>query len=195
MKLALVLLALCNFGFMAVMWREWGALGGVTRKFLALISLGAFPLVWGTGVLGHGLEETQKVGFCAQCHVMKDYVKSLDVDDNEPLSAVHYQNNWVPKATACYACHTQYTMFGPVRAKFQGLNHLYVYYIKGAPEKIKLYAQYDNRECLRCHEPSRKYQKLRKHNVPERMFQKLAEGKQSCLAKGCHDLAHLIEKE
>ncbi|MBI4666030.1 MAG: NapC/NirT family cytochrome c [Nitrospinae bacterium] len=196
MKLALLLLAMCNAGFIAILWKEWGLLGGGARKLLAFISLGVFPLVWGAGVLGQGLEEAQKVAFCAQCHVMTDYVKSLEVDDDEPLSAFHYQNNLVPKEKACFACHTQYTMFGPIRAKLQGLSHLYVYYIKGAPAgKISLYSPYDNRECLRCHESSRKYQKLRMHNKPEEMFKKLADNKQSCLAKGCHDLAHLIEEE
>lgn len=196
MKLTLALLAAINISFILfLLLKEWGSSTLRTKKFVSLFTLGVFPVFWGLGVVSNDLERVQKVNFCAKCHVMTEYVNSLNVDDDEPLSAIHYQNNWVPQEKACYACHTHYTLFGPVNAKLRGLNHLYVYYIKGAPKKIELYEKYENRECLRCHGPAKSFAEAKAHILGKDMLEQVRTGKRSCLSEGCHDVGHLLESE
>lgn len=195
MKLLLAILALVNITIIVVLLYEWRILSENTKKILAFICLGVFPAIWGSAVLYHDLQTTQRVSFCARCHVMTEYVESLKVDDDEPISAVHYQNNWVPQEKACYVCHTSYTMFGPIKTKINGLKHLYVYYIKGPPKKLKLYQKYQNRDCLRCHGTAKKYNKNKKHVRVKNLLVQLESGKRSCLENGCHDLAHLLESD
>jgi cytochrome c-type protein NapC len=69
------------------------------------------------------------------------------------LAAAHFQNHRVPADEACYTCHTNYAMFGGMKAKIGGLRHIYVYYLGKPPQPadIKLYEPYNNRECLHCH--------------------------------------------
>ncbi|VAX17452.1 hypothetical protein MNBD_NITROSPINAE01-745, partial [hydrothermal vent metagenome] len=196
MELTLALLAVINISFILfLLLKEWGTSTPRIRKFVSLFTLGVFPIFWGLGVVTHDLKQVQKVSFCGKCHVMTDYVNSLDVDDTEPLSAVHYQNNWVPREKACYACHTHYTMFGSTNAKLRGLTHLYVYYIKGAPKKIELYEKYENRECLRCHGPARKFAETKAHNLENNMLAQIRAGTLSCLSDGCHDVGHSLPSE
>lgn len=196
MKLALILLAAINVAFILfLLIREWENFTPRARKFISLFTLGIFPVFWGTGVVFHNLEQVKTVEFCSQCHVMTPYVESLDVDDDEAISAIHYQNNWVPQKEACYSCHTNYTMFGPVNAKLNGLLHLYVYYIKGAPDKITLYDEYKNSNCLRCHGPARRFAEVTAHSAGKDMQTKIRSGEKSCLSKGCHDIAHLLESD
>jgi len=195
MKLLLVVLALLNLGFVALTIAEWKVMSGPAKKLLALLCLGIFPFFWGIGVMHQDLVRMRKVSFCANCHTMTEYVESLSVDDDEPLSAVHYQNNWVPQKNACYICHTNYTMFGPVKAKMTGLKHLWVYYITGPPKKLKLYEPYKNRDCLRCHGPAKSYTKEKKHRKDKKLLEQLNTGERSCIERGCHDLGHLLESE
>ena len=78
----------------------------------------------------------------SSCHVMEGFGRSLYIDDPSYVPAAHFQNNRIPRDQACYTCHTEYTLFGPVKSKLRGgLRHLYVQYIVGAPkpESIKLY--------------------------------------------------------
>ncbi len=196
MTIILIFFALGNIVFISFMLiGEWRRLTVRAKKFLAFFTLGVFPLFWGLGVVSQDLERVKKVSFCAKCHVMTKYVESLNVDDDEPLSAIHFQNNWVPQEEACYACHTQYTMFGPVQAKLRGVKHLYVYYVKGAPEKIKLYEKYENRNCLRCHGVARNFIEALPHMLGDGLSDQIMDGRRSCLSSGCHDMGHLLASE
>ena len=55
---------------------------------------------------------------------MEAYGKSLRIDDPTYIPASHFQNNRIPRNEACYACHTNYAMFGGLKAKLGGLKHL-----------------------------------------------------------------------
>ncbi|VAX16572.1 hypothetical protein MNBD_NITROSPINAE02-2149 [hydrothermal vent metagenome] len=195
MSLVLAVFGISNIIFLLAIVSQWRNLRGWTGKTVVFTGILVFPLLWGTIVASHNLEVGKETGFCAKCHVMTPYVDSLKVDDDEPLSAVHYQNNWVPKKYACYACHTQYTVFGPVKAKLSGLKHLYIYYFTDPPEKLKLYAPYENRECLRCHGPSKKFLEHKKHKRPKGLLRKIMNGDKSCMARGCHELGHLLASD
>ena len=110
-------------------------------KMVAFLGLFALPLL----CLGFGfsikLEQSKSTQFCLSCHIMEPYGKSLLVDDSQHLAAAHFQNHRVPADEACYTCHTNYAMFGGIKAKIGGLRHIYVYYLgkPPAPENIKLY--------------------------------------------------------
>lgn len=195
MNLILAIFGIFNIVFLLVVVSQRLHIAGWTTKIMLFVGMVAFPLLWGFIVMQQNLAAAQETDFCAKCHVMEPYTESLKVDDDEPLSAVHYQNNWVPQEKACYSCHTEYSMFGPVKAKLTGLRHIYVNYIKGAPEKLKLYAPYNNRECLKCHGPAKKFLKHKKHNRPKGVMQEMLDNKKSCLAKGCHELGHLLASD
>lgn len=172
---------------------------GVTRdrggKMLAFVALFIFPVLAAWLGFSEQMTRAESTRFCLSCHVMSDYGKSLYVDDPSYIPAVHFQNNLVPHEQACYTCHTTYTMFGPVSAKIRGLHHLYVEYLGTipAPDKIKLYTPYNNRECLHCHAGARDFLQEPKHHKTPEMMNDLATGKVSCLSSNCHDTVHAID--
>lgn len=173
--IALILLVVLRPGLTA-------ARGG---KVLAFIALFILPVVatW-IGTTNH-LEHSKTTGFCLSCHEMAPYGQSLRIADGDHLPAAHFQNNRVPRDQACYTCHTTYTLFGGVRSKMEGMQHVFVHYLGTMPEKLELYSPYSNRECLHCHEAARSFEELPDHRD---VRQELVSGKTSCLE--CHDLVH-----
>lgn len=154
-------------------------------KALAFVALFLMPLViTGMGFALH-LEHAKSTEFCISCHVMEPYGTSLHFDDLEYLPASHFQNNLVPRETACYTCHTQYTMFGDLNAKLGGLKHVWVYYTGQTPEQIELYQAYHNRECLHCHGASRSFVEGDLHVD---MLVEMRSNEVSCLE--CHEFVH-----
>src|SRR5215469_79744 len=161
-------------------------------KILAFFVLFALPLL----CLGMGfsaeLDRSKSTQFCLSCHIMEPYGQSLHVDDPSHLAAAHYQNHRVPPDEACYTCHTNYAMFGGVKAKIGGLRHLYVYYL-GKPPKpadIKLYEPYNNRECLHCHAGARSFEEGAVHTADPTVLPAVKSNKISCLSSGCHQVVH-----
>lgn len=161
-------------------------------KILAFIALCVLPVaaVW-TG-FSEQMERAESTQFCLSCHVMTDFGRSLYVDDPSYLPARHFQNNRVPRDRACYTCHTDYAMFGTVRAKLKGLRHLEVEYFGTIPkpEEIKLYQPYNNRECLHCHLGARRFEEGSGHHKTPDLLQTVKSGQKSCLSSGCHDIVH-----
>ena len=165
------------------------------RKLLLFVVLGVFPLLWGGTAFSYNFDRVKQVTFCATCHAMEGHVESLTVDDMEPLSALHYQNNFVPQDTACYSCHTGYTWFGPIKGKLNGIIHIYVNYFKGVPDRIEIYDPFPNRDCLRCHGKSRRFREQPVHTRTGQQIERIMDGSFSCLTEGCHDLAHLLPED
>jgi nitrate/TMAO reductase-like tetraheme cytochrome c subunit len=135
-------------------------------KVLAFVTLFVLPVVAvGLGYSEH-MERATSTQFCLSCHVMNDFGKSLYVDDPSYIPARHFQNNLVPREHACHTCHTDYTMFGTVHAKFRGLRHIYVQYFGKVPQPadIKLYTAFNNRECLHRHAGMRAFEEEPKHS-------------------------------
>lgn len=167
---------------------------GATRersgKILAFGGLLAVPLLatWAGGA--YHLEHSKSTEFCLSCHVMAGHGRSLSIDDPGYLPAAHFQNNRVPRDSACYACHTHYTMYGDIQSKWRGLRHVYVNYIGTTPDPadIELYSPYHNRECLYCHEGARSFEEGEFHVDA---LAELKSNEMSCLA--CHDTVHAIE--
>ena len=161
-------------------------------KMLAFVALLALPIIaTGLGFNEH-MDRAQTTTFCLSCHVMGDYGKSLYIDDPSYIPARHFQNNRVPRERACYTCHTDYTMFGTVKAKATGLEHLYVQYFKGAPkpEAIKLYEPFRNAQCLHCHLGARRFEEGSAHNKVPGLLDMVKSEQKSCTSSGCHEFIH-----
>ena len=165
-----------------------GRLAGSTAGRLALLC-GVFflPLI----AVGTGATEAYRASssteFCLSCHEMERYGQSLFVDDRTVLPAVHYQKRLVDRDHACFACHTNYTMFGDIEAKLDGLKHVWVHYLGEPPEQIELYAPYASANCLHCHDDARSYVEHPAHG-PVR--EALTAGEKSCL--DCHRSGHAL---
>jgi len=167
------------------------ARGGKILAFVTLFLLPAVAMWWG---FSEHMERAESTQFCLSCHVMHDFGRSLYVDDPSYIPALHYQNNLVPRNRACYTCHTDYTMFGPIDSKLRGLRHLYVQYLgkPPAPEAIQLYTPFNNRECLYCHADMRVFLEASKHTKQPDLLAKLRSNQVSCMTSGCHDTIHNV---
>jgi cytochrome c-type protein NapC len=171
--------------------RVTAAIGGRVFAFLALAVV---PILAGLMGLEVHMERSKSTEFCLSCHPMEKYGKSLHIDDVGFLPATHYQFGRVPRETACFSCHTNYTLFGDYKAKLNGLNHVYVQYFGTIPERIKLYSPYNNRECLHCHNDSRSFLEGVTHRSEPGRMEAMRANQISCLTKGCHDNTHAVDQ-
>ncbi len=162
-------------------------------RVFAFFAVVAVPAAVGFMGLDAHVERSKTVAFCTSCHVMERYGQSLHVDDVDHVPAKHYQYGRVPRETACFSCHTNYTMYGDFNAKLRGLRHVWVQYLGTVPEHIKLYSPYHNRECLHCHEGARSFVEAVTHKSEPGRLENIRDNKLSCLTKGCHDVVHTAE--
>ncbi|MES1207664.1 MAG: NapC/NirT family cytochrome c [Pseudomonadota bacterium] len=156
-----------------------------TGRVVLLVGLVALPILLSAGNISYGVHQSSTTAFCLSCHEMRQYGKSLFVDNRQSLAAVHYQNRLVERETVCYSCHKDYAMFGDVTAKLNGLRHVWAHYIAGVPKKIELYKPYPNSNCLHCHDDMRRFVEAPAHKP---VLGALYAGTTSCLA--CHRVAH-----
>jgi cytochrome c-type protein NapC len=162
-------------------------------KILAFLAIFIFPVVAAVGGAEAHLERSKQTQFCLSCHVMADYGKSLTVDDPTYLAAAHFQNNRVPRDSACYTCHTDYALYGGIRAKVRGLKHVYVQYFSTPASPIKLYTAFNNRECLHCHEGARSFEEGAVHTADPETLPMIKANKLSCTSSGCHEVVHNVQ--
>jgi cytochrome c-type protein NapC len=165
--------------------------GGKPFAFAALFVL---PLIAALSSLGAHVEHSKTTAFCTSCHLMEPYGRSLRVDDTTLLPAVHFQNGSVPRQTACFTCHTSYTMYGDLAAKLRGLKHVWVQYLGKPPAKLKTYSPYHNRECLHCHDGTRRFEKGQTHRAEAGRMEKIKRNELSCIASGCHEFVHAADE-
>lgn len=156
------------------------------RLALALGAL-ALPVLAVAGSAGHTYTTSSTTEFCLQCHEMRDHGKSLFVDGGGSLAAVHYQKRLIDRDHTCFECHTDYAMFGDLKAKMNGLRHVWVHFIGDVPATFELYEPYPNYNCLHCHADARSYLEATEHRG---RFAAMAADEVSCLTchRG-HDLA------
>ena len=163
-------------------------------KIMAFLVLFVLPILcFGMGASSE-MERSKTTRFCLSCHIMEPYGQSLHVDDPSYLAAAHFQNHRVPADEACYTCHANYAMFGSLKAKLHGLRHVYIYYLGNppAPDKIKLYEPYNNRECLHCHLGARSFEQGAVHNADPDLLPAVKANKVSCISSGCHEVVHNV---
>lgn len=173
-----------------------GLRSGLTRskegKMMAFIGLLILPTICVALGFEEQMTRAESTNFCLSCHIMNDFGRSLYVDDKSYIPAVHFQNNLVPRDHACYTCHTNYAMFGTIKAKWGGMNHLMVQYFGTVPkpQDIKLYEPYNNRECLHCHLGSRRFEEASPHTKLPTMLAEIKANHLSCTSSKCHDTVH-----
>jgi cytochrome c-type protein NapC len=161
-------------------------------KILAFVALFALPLMAAWTGFSEQMDRAESTKFCLSCHVMSDFGKTLYIDDPSFIPAAHFQNNRIPRDHACYTCHTDYAMFGGVRAKMRGLHHLQVQYLGTIPkpQEIKLYQPFNNRECLHCHLGARNFEQGSAHHKSPGLLDTIKSNKLSCVSSGCHEFVH-----
>jgi cytochrome c-type protein NapC len=146
------------------------------------------PLVAVVAGADQAYRESSSTKFCLSCHEMEDYGRSLFVDDRTVLPAVHYQKRLVDRDHACFECHTNYAMFGDLRAKVDGLQHVWVHYTSGPPDSFELYEPYPNANCLHCHDDARGFLEAPAHAG---QLEAVVAGETSCMQ--CHASGHGLD--
>ena len=86
-------------------------------KIFAFVALFLLPVLCVFAAGDQHIERTKQTTFCLSCHIMEPYGKSLYVDSSQYVPAAHFQNHRIPVDEACYTCHTDYALYGGVRAK------------------------------------------------------------------------------
>jgi len=186
-----IVVALCaGLVIVALLFAGAPALAGQrVGRVVLLAGLVVLPLLLSVGSVSSGVAESSQTRFCLSCHEMQGHGRSLFVDDKHALAAVHYQDRLIERDTTCYACHKDYALFGDLKAKLNGLRHVWAHYVRGVPAKIALYERYPNANCLHCHDDSRAFLENPAHG-PVR--EGLQAGSLSCLS--CHHVAHDMAK-
>ena len=158
-------------------------------KILAFIGLCVLPALCLVGGMNTHVQRSEQTQFCISCHVMIPYGQSLYVDDPSHIPAQHFQNHRVPADTACHACHADYTIYGPLKDKMQGLKRIYAQYVSTPPDPaaIRIAGGFKNAQCLHCHLGARSFEENPLHAA---MMDSLKSEQTSCLTSGCHDTAH-----
>jgi cytochrome c-type protein NapC len=163
-------------------------------KILAFLVLFFLPIFCGVMGVSDEMNRSESTAFCLSCHTMDSWGKSLYIDDPNHIPAAHFQNHRVPPDMACYSCHTDYAMFGTLKVKLAGLRHVYIYYLgtPPAPENVKLYEPFNNRECLHCHLGARSFEEGATHNADPTTLPAIKSNALSCMSGGCHNVTHDI---
>lgn len=158
-------------------------------KIVAFIGLCVLPALCIVGGMNAHIQRSEQTRFCISCHVMIPYGQSLYVDDASHIPAQHFQNHRVPVDMACYSCHADYSIYGPLKDKLQGLKRIYVQYVSTAPDpaSIRIPGGFQNAQCLHCHLGARNFEENAVHAA---MLDSLKSNQTSCLTSGCHDTAH-----
>ena len=132
----------------------------------------------------HVFETSKTVEACQSCHVMKPFTNDLMDAESMTLAARHYKNNWIPK-DQCYGCHKDYGFNGNFKAKTDGYRHLMRYITGTFAEPIAYRGEFNNANCMSCHEATGKFKAVDMHTS---IVDHFADNSVSCL--NCHGRAH-----
>ena len=182
---------LLNLILLALAWRYLTTSGvsASTRGWL-FVGVGLVPLMVAFLSFAHGLEQSATVASCGSCHVMTPFVADLRDLQSDSLAATHFKNRYI-RDHHCYTCHSDYGLGGTLRAKLEGLGHVWRYTTGAYEIPIKIARPYDNVRCLGCHGESQKFLNAAGH--PKEDLPSLAANKTSCL--DCHGPAHLAQQK
>ncbi len=178
--------ALLNLALLGFAWKSLRS-GGVTptaRGWL-FVAVGLVPLMVAFLSFAHGLEGSSTVSACGSCHVMTPFVQDLQDVKSDTLAAKHFKNRYI-RESQCYTCHSDYGMFGTIKAKLDGLGHVWRYTTRSYDLPMKIAQPYSNVRCLGCHGASQKFLNAPGH--PKEVMNSLMDGTVPCLT--CHRPAH-----
>lgn len=162
---------------------------GATGKILAFVALFMLPVLCITSGVSRHMQRSEQTRFCVSCHAMEPYGRSLYVDDPKWIPAQHFQNHRVPADMACYSCHADYTIYGPLRDKLRGVTRVYMQYVSTPPAKIEIPGGYNNSQCLHCHAGARSFEENPIHTA---LMDSIKSNQMSCISSGCHDSVHNV---
>jgi cytochrome c nitrite reductase small subunit len=183
--------ALLNLALLAFAWRSLrrSGLSAATRGWFFVV-VGLVPIMVGFLSFAHGLEHSTTVSACGSCHVMTPFVADLRNVSSDTLAATHFKNRYILDHQ-CYTCHSDYGLGGTLRAKLEGLGHVWRYSTGTYELPIKIASPYANVRCLGCHGESQKFLSAAGH--PKEELPNLMSGKTSCL--DCHGPAHPAQQK
>jgi cytochrome c nitrite reductase small subunit len=183
--------ALLNLLVLAFAWRSLRRVGVTpTARGWLFVAVGLIPVMVAFLSFAHGLEGSVTVKACGSCHVMTPFVEDLRNVKSSTLAATHSKNRYIQEHQ-CYTCHSDYGMAGTVKAKLDGLGHVWRYSTGSYTLPIKIAQPYPNVRCLGCHAESQKFINSQGH--PKEEIPNLMAGKTSCL--DCHGPAHPEQKK
>ncbi len=167
-------------------------------KVWLLMGLGVLPI--GAAMTGNvaGYEHMKMRHFCGSCHVMGPYESECENLESHSLASRHARNKLFGNEN-CYACHSDYGMFGTVTTKMGGMGHVWRYYteyrdvpLEESAKTIHLRAPFPNDNCMQCHSTELDVW----NNVPDHKssLADVRAGRLSCASGGCHGFAHPFTK-
>ena len=182
-KVLSVVIFVINFALVGYILLYRGTLNATMKKviFPALILL---PIAMAFLANYHVFETSKTVEACQSCHVMKPFTNDLQNSESMTLAARHYKNNWIPK-DQCYGCHKDYGLNGNLKAKTDGYRHLMRYITGTYEEPITYKGEFNNANCMSCHEATGKFQAVDMHTP---ILDQFSDNSVSCL--NCHGRAH-----
>lgn len=183
--------ALLNLILLALAWKSLrsSSVTPTSRGWL-FVAVGLVPVMVAFLSFAHGLEESATVSACGSCHVMAPFVQDLENVKSDTLAAIHFKNRYI-RENQCYTCHSNYGLGGTIKAKFEGLGHVWRYTVGTYTSPIKIADPYPNVRCLGCHGASQKFLNAAGH--PKEDMRSLMDGTMPCI--GCHGPAHPEQKK
>lgn len=117
--------AFLNLVLLGFAWRSLrrAELTPTARGWL-LVAEGLVPVMVAFLAFAHGLERSATVTACASCHVMTSFVEDLRNLKSETLAAIHFKHRYIQE-NQCYTCHADYGLGGTLKAKLDGLGHVW----------------------------------------------------------------------
>ncbi len=180
-----LLLAVVAMGLVAfTLLLRRGRLGAFQSKGLLFLGLCVLPLPVMVLTSAVGLEHAKAVTFCESCHSMRTLVTDMEDPGSDSLAALHFKNRYI-QDHHCYACHTDYGMFGDAEAKLSGLRHIWQDAAGTSSLPIKMQDRYRFTICLNCHGQSRKFLDRKSHAGS---LGKFVSGETLC--SDCHGRSH-----
>ena len=156
-------------------------LAELRAKQLLFVSLCALPLPATFMTSAIGLTQSKAVEFCGNCHEMDPFIRDMGDSESETLAALHFRNRYIQR-NHCYACHSDYGLFGDVKAKLAGFQHLYKHATKSSKPPIRKAEPYNFGICLTCHQDSQLYKESHESMTKEEF--------KTCTSGVCHETAH-----
>lgn len=185
----LIALAVATIALAFLLLVHPASTAGSTGKILAFMALFILPaLCIGGGMYAH-IQRSEQTRFCISCHAMQPYGRSLYIDNQNDIPAAHFQNHRVPADQACYSCHADYAIYGPLADKMRGLKRIYMQYVSTPPAQITIPGGFKNAQCLHCHGGARDFEANAIHQA---IRASLNSNEMSCVTSGCHHTVHDI---
>jgi cytochrome c nitrite reductase small subunit len=153
-------------------------------KWILFLGVAALPIPAIFMSTAVGLEHSKQVKFCDSCHAMDPFLDDMKDVDSEQLAARHYKNRFIQKAH-CYTCHTDYGIFGTMKAKLNGMKHIWKDFTGHWSHPIEISKPYAYQICLNCHAGAVRFEQLEEHDG---VIEEVLSGEGGC--NPCHELAH-----